>query len=109
MRDSRKPTTSGHVFKRIHKGSGASRLIGDIIERADTGTGRTTQTLGKMLGDFGLDLSFSCVSCGHAWTPPAPELIESFGAEASLSEVRVPCPACGGAKVSAHPVARKPA
>jgi hypothetical protein len=104
--DRKRPSTSGHVFRKIHKGSGASKLIGGILLKSDTGTGRTAQTLSTMIDQFNLDLCFTCGTCAHRWTPPGAELVATYGADTPLQDVKPACPACGGLAASSHPVAR---
>ena len=104
--DRHRPTTSGHVFRKIHKGSGASKLILGILEKSDTGTGKTAQTLGAMIETFKLDLRFTCGSCAHVWTPSGADLIATFGAEAPLQDVKPVCPSCGATDASSYPITR---
>lgn len=105
MRVGKKATTSGHVFKRLHKGSGPSRLIGQILEKADTNTGRTAQTLGHMITDLRMGLEMACQDCGHQWRPSPSDLLDQFGADSALSSVHVACPQCQSNHVHSHPVA----
>lgn len=105
MRDMKKASTSGHVFKRIHKGSGPARLIGQILEHTDTNTGKSAQTLGNMITNLRMGLAMHCQGCGHEWRPAAEELLEAFGEESPLTDVRPACPQCQSAHVFAHPVA----
>lgn len=104
MRDTKKASTSGHVFKRIHKGSGPARLIGQILENSDTNTGKSAQTLGNMITNLRMGLAMHCQGCGHEWRPAASDLLEEFGEDAALSDIRKPCPHCQSAHVFAHPV-----
>lgn len=108
MRDSKKPTTSGHVFKRIHKGSGPSRLIGQILEKTNTNSARSAQTLGHMIEGLKMGLEMTCQGCGEAWRPNPADLLDQFGAEAPLTGVALPCPACASTRVHAHPVGLRP-
>ena len=104
MRDLKRPTTSGHVFRRIHKGSGPARLIGQILEKTNMDSGRSAQTLGGMITTMRMGLRMECQDCGEGWTPAPQDLLDQFGPDTALSEIVCPCPACGSARVHSHPV-----
>lgn len=97
-------TTSGHVFRRIHKNSGSSKLIELLLGEISQDEGIKVNTLGDLFVRLKMKLEFECLDCGHKWAPEADALLESFEHTTELKDVRCSCEKCNSMKVSAHPV-----
>lgn len=97
-------TTSGHVFRRIHKNSGSSKLIELLLGEISEDEGIKVNTLGDLFVRLKMKLQFECLDCGSTWSPEPEELLETFDHKAELKDVRATCEKCKSAKVSAHPV-----
>lgn len=100
-------TTTGHVFKRIHKGSGSSKLIMEILGAATEDTGKRAGTVKELIDEMGMTLSMTCQECDTKWTEDPEVLRKDVGEETLMKEVRRPCPKCESLKVFAMPVSIK--
>lgn len=104
MKKNPNSTTSGHVFKRIHTGSGSSKLITEILGAATDDGGKKANTVGDLVKIMNMTLSMECSDCGHQWKEDPEVLREEFGDETPMKDVRRPCAKCESIKITAMPV-----
>jgi len=96
-------TTSGHVFKKIHTGSGSSKLIIEMLAASSQDRGRTAKTIGMMVSQFGMTLKHECQQCGHVWVEDSEALLKEFDPETLMKDIKRACVSCGSMKLSTMP------
>lgn len=82
-----------HIFKKIRKGSQAEKLADVLIERPASSRARTISTVG-MLAAYGMNLRISCTACPGEVLVTKDEMVDRFGEDTPLSEVKPGCAQC---------------
>jgi len=99
-----KKTTSGHVFKKIHKGSGSSVLIEKILKTATRDEGKRAQTIHQMVNNLNMTLKCKCADCSYSWTFEKSELLNLCKEDDEMKDLKVDCPKCKSKAIISHPV-----
>lgn len=92
-----------HIFTKIRSNSQAQRLADALTGRGSTCEGRSISTVGA-LDSAGLGLRVTCAGCGESRDYRGVEMVEAFGAQTALVDLRDACAVCGSASVSRVPI-----
>jgi hypothetical protein len=82
-----------HIFKKIRKGSQAEKLADILIERPASSRTKTVNTV-EQLAAYGMGLRISCTACSAEHVVTKDEMVQRFGAETPLNEVKPGCTEC---------------
>jgi len=99
---SRNVARQNHIFRKIRAGSQAEKLAKQLMERGAGTSVKRISTIGALVS-AGMGLRVNCVDCGAPEELGGDVLLERYGAECPLADVRPSCTACGSAKVETVP------